>query len=301
MEIRLYSYELSELCRIFFRGRMRYLQGFFTTTTAFDLYGITWAFAAIFGTTLSDNLPIGKDYDYQIYLLIFAVVVIPLACVPIIDQCWVQLCFLVARTLMVLLMIATTAVGYSSSTPQFGEQVGPVKDVPLADFSSLMILIQLCIFSTAFQFAVPGMSGVSRNKRVMLEIFGSAVSYIFITNMVLGLLLAIYFGSEHIAESSNLNWLDYHGGTWDGTDSIQDGRAGWASFISNYIVLFAALDGLAVYPLIAVSLGDILLGAYYGEKAQEYRHDWKRRSLFRILASLPQIVGAMFVRDLGAM
>ena len=175
---------------------------------------------------MADNLPIGQDYDYQIYLLIFAIVVVPLACIPIIDQCWIQFCFLAARTIMVLLMICTVAVGYASDTPQFGNQVGPIKDVPLADFSNLMILIQVCVFSTAFQFAVPGMSGVSRNKQVMLEIFGSAVSYILITNMILGLLLAIFFGSQNIAESSNLNWLEYHGGTWDGTGSVQDGRAG---------------------------------------------------------------------------
>jgi hypothetical protein len=299
MEIRKHTYELSELCRIFLGRR---LQGFFTASTAFDLYGITWAFAVIFGTTMADNLPMtGRDSDYQMYLLIFAVVVIPLACVPIIDQCWIQLCFLVARTVMVLLMIVTTVIGYASNVPQFGEQVGPAKGVPLANFSSLMVLIQVCVFSTAFQFAVPGMSGVSRNKQVLLEIFGSATTYIFITNLLLGLLLAIFFGSTNISESSNLNWLDYHGGTWDGTGSLRSGRAVWAFLISNYIVLFAAIDGLAVYPLIAVSLGDILFGAVYGEKAHKYRDDWCRRSAFRLLASIPQMVGAMFVQDLGVM
>jgi hypothetical protein len=60
------------------------------------LCGITWAYAAIFGATMADNLPIGQDCDYQIYLLIFAIVVVPLACIPIIDQCWIQFCFLLA-------------------------------------------------------------------------------------------------------------------------------------------------------------------------------------------------------------
>lgn len=299
MEIRQRTYELSELARIFLG---KHVLGFFTATTAFDLYGIMWAFAAIFGTTLADNLPMtGKDSDYQLYLCIFSVIVIPLACVPVIDQCWIQLCFLVARTSMVIFMIATVAVGYASSMPQFGTQAGPVQDVPLANFQNLIIVIQVCIFSTAFQFAVPGISGVTRNKKVLLEIFGSAVSYIFVTNVILGLLLAIYFGSKEIAESSNLNWLDYHGGTWDGTGSVKSGRAGWASFISNFIVLFAAIDGLAVFPLIAVSLGDILVGAFYGKDAHEYRNEWKRRSAFRLLASIPQIVGALFVQDLGVM
>lgn len=299
MAIRKHTYQLSELCRIFLGDRARI---FFTFTTALDLNGITWAIAAIFGTTMADQLPMtGTDNGYYYYLLIFGAITIPLACVPIIDQCWVQMCFLAARTVMVLFMICTVAVGYASSVPQFGTQAGPAKDVPLADFSNLIVLIQICIFSTAFQFAVPGMAGASLNKKIMLEIFGSAVMYIFVTNLLVGLMLAIYFGKDGIAESSNLNWLDYHGGTWDGSGNVESERAGWANFIANYVVLFAAVDGVAVFPLIAVSLGDILLGAVYGEKAHVYHDDWKRRTAFRLLASIPQTVLAMFVSDLSAM
>lgn len=202
---------------------------------------------------------------------------------------------------MVLMMICTVAVGYVSSIPQFGIQAGPVKDVPLADFSNLMVLIQLCIFSSAFQFAVPGMAGASVDKKIMLKVFASAVSYICVTNLVVGLMLAIYFGKEGIDQSSNLNWLNYHGGTWDGTGNVESERAGWANFIANYVVLFAAIDGVAVFPLICVSLGDILLGAIYGEKAHEYSKDWKRRTAFRLLASIPQTVGAIFMNNLSAM
>jgi hypothetical protein len=80
-------------------------------------------------------------------------------------------------------------------------------------------------------------------------------------------------------------------------------RAWWASAISAYVVSFAALDGLAIYPLVAVSLGDILMGAFY-EDAIHYvkKRNWKKECVFfRILASLLQGVGALFVRDLGVM
>lgn len=299
MAIRKHTYQLSELCRIFLGEKSR---AFFTLTTGLDLYGITWAIAAIFGTTMADQLPIthtGNDYYY--YLIIFGAITIPLACVPIIDQCWVQLCFLAARTVMVILMICTVSVGYASDTPQFGTQVGAAQDVPLADFSSLIVLIQTCIFATAFQFAVPGMAGASFDKKIMLKVFGSAVSYIFATNMMVGLLLAIFFGRNGISESSNLNWLDYHGGTWDGSGSVGSERAGWANFIAKYVVLFAAMDGVAVFPLISVSLGDILLGFAFGEKVHEYHDNWKWRTAFRLLASIPPTVLAMLVRDLSAM
>jgi hypothetical protein len=252
---------------------------------------------------MADQLPMTEsgENDYYYYLLVFACITIPLACIPIIDQCWIQLCFLAARTVMVIFMICTVAVGYASSTPQFGTQVGPVQDVPLADFRNLIVLIQICIFSTAFQFSVPGVAGASLDKKIMVTVFRSAVSYIFVTNLIVSLMLAIYFGVEGINQSSNLNWLDYHGGTWDGSGDVEDGRAGWASFLAKYVVLFAAIDGVAVFPLIAVSLGDILLGAVYGEKAHRYCNEWKHRTAFRLLGSIPQTVLAMFARDLASM
>jgi hypothetical protein len=66
-------------------------------------------------------------------------------------------------------------------------------------------------------------------------------------------------------------------------------------------VLFAAIDGVAVYPLMAISLGDILMGAVYAEKFHEVKDDWRVRTFFRLLASIPQAIGALFVKDLGAM
>ena len=67
------------------------------------------------------------------------------------------------------------------------------------------------------------------------------------------------------------------------------------------MVPFAPLDGLAVYPLMCCSLGDILLAWAFGDKAPLAESDPKTRIFFRVLASLPQCVGALFVRDLGVL
>lgn len=91
--------------------------------------------------------------------------------------------------------------------------------------------------------------------------------------------------------SNNLNWLNYHGGSAEGT--------WWSKAISGYIVVFAAVDGVAVYPLIALALGDIIMGAVYGEKVHQAEQNWKVRCGFRLAASVPQGLCAMFVRDLG--
>jgi hypothetical protein len=289
------TFEMSELCRIFMGPWMR---TFFTLTTAGDLYGITWAMAAVFGSSLGHDLPIGTSNDYQIYIFIFLVIVVPISCMSISGQVRLQMLFLGGRTIMLGLMISTLAVAYGSTEPHFGEQAKPARDVPLADFSNIILVLQTCIFSTAFQFAVPGLTAETKDKPAMIPIIKVSVSYIYATNLIIGLLMAIYFGAD-TEKSSNLNWLNYHGGTWD--ESGDFSRSWWATGVSTYIVMFAALDGLAVYPLIAVSLGDILMGAYYEDAVHEAHKSWKRRVIFRLMASIPQGIGALFVQDLGAL
>jgi hypothetical protein len=63
------------------------------------------------------------------------------------------------------------------------------------------------------------------------------------------------------------------------------------------MVLFAAIDGVAVYSLIAISTG-ILASAVYGDRVHEVELDWRIRTA-SVSGSIPQAIGAMFVSDLG--
>ena len=287
------TYELSELCRIFLGSSLR---NFFTLTTAGDLYGITWTFAAVFGSSLAGQVPMGTNYDYEAYVLMFMALTVPLSCMRISLQVNFQLLFLLARTVMLSLMLGTLIAAYAVGESHFGNQSQPALETPPAIFSNIVTVLQLCVFSTAYQFSVPGLTAETGDKGAMVQIIAKSVSYIFVTNLALSLLMALYFGSSTEA-SSNLNWLNYHGGTWDGEGEFS--RAWWATGISYYIVLFAAFDGLAVYPLIAISLGDILLGALFEEKVHEVQENWRFRISFRLIASIPQAIGAVFVKDLG--
>ena len=271
-------------------------------TSCGDLYGLTWALAAVFGSALSDGIGLSGDHenDYMYYILIFMAITVPLSCMPISDQLVIQMLFLTCRLIMVLLMIVTTAVAYNSSKPHFGTQVGAEKNVPAVNFSNTVGTLVLCVFSTAFQFSVPNLTNETRSKQKMVPTIRSSVSFVFISNVILGLVLAIFFGLN-IQESSNLNWVDYTGGTWDGEGDLRKERAWWATLISQYIVLFAAIDGLTVYPLCAISLGEIILGTIYEERVHKMEDDWKIRTCFRLLASAPQAVGALFINDLGVM
>jgi hypothetical protein len=291
MKIRERKYELSLLTDIFL-GRVGSV--FFSITTLGDLYGITWALCSIFANAFANEFPLGDTQDggYKPYIAIFMVVAVPLACTSVTDQLGIQMVFMTARFVMVILMVGTVAGAYGADEPHFGSQTGPVNDVALAKPSNIASVTMTCIFATAFQFSAPTMAGESRSKTGLTQVFGIATAFSYGTNLLLGILLALFFGQDQPG-SSNLNWGNYHGGTGE------DDPAGWARAISGYIVLFAAIDGIAIYSLIAVSTGEILMGAVYGDRVHEVELDWRIRTAFRLLGSIPQAIGAMFVSDLG--
>jgi len=296
--------EMPELCRLFLGRRISL---FFLTTISLDLYGLTWSYAAIFASGLADRFPIKSDFrlDYAIYIVIFAGIVVPLSCMQLSDHIFIQLVFLAGRLVMFLLMISTVAAAWVSDVPHFDEYTGPgTGNVPLFYFPSLYLLVQISIFSTAYQFAVPGISDAVKIKDSMLKIVVFACGYVFATVLICSSVLSTFFGPETIETSSNLNWGSYHGGTGslvedeDG-EFTRTGVAAWAKFVGGYIVVFPALDSLAVFPLCTISLGEILLDAWNGEAASSTEVGWKKRTAFRLLGCCPQIVGAAFVSDLG--
>jgi hypothetical protein len=90
-----------------------------------------------------------------------------------------------------------------------------------------------------------------------------------------------------------LNWRGFGSG---GEDS--DG-SWWAQCISFYIILFPALDVVSAFPLNAITLGNNMFGAYFGSEVHEVEDNRCARVCFRLLASVPPIVGGIFIRELG--
>ena len=301
--------EMPELCRLFLGRRWLF---FFLITISLDLYGLTWSYASIFASGLADMLPIqfNGGTGYHIYIIIFAGITVPLSCIQLSDHISIQLTFLAGRAVMFLLMLGTVAAAWVSDTPHFDTYVGPAKEsggvaapAPLFYFPSLYLLVQVSIFSTAYQFAVPGIADAAENKKSILSTFAAACIYIFVTVLVCGLLLSLFFG-DSIKTSSNLNWDNYHGGTGyfvEGEDGTmkREGVANWAKAIAGYVVVFPAFDALAVFPLCTISLGEILLDASSSNEESQNLASWKKRLAFRLVGCVPQTVGAAFVSDLS--
>jgi hypothetical protein len=289
MKIRERKYELSLLTKLFL-GKAGCL--FFSVTTLASMYGIMWAFCSIFANSFADKFPLVdmQDGGYNLYIALFMVVTVPLSCTSIVDQQWSQITCVTARLVMVILMIGTVAGAYGADEPHFGSQVGPVNNIPLAKSSNIVQVTMTCIFASIMQYSVPTMAEGSRSKTVLTQVFGMAATLNCVSNLLLGIMLALFFGQDQ-PDSANLNWVNYHGGTGEADP------AAWATLISGYIVLSAAIHFVLQYPLLVLPTGGILMGAVYGDHVHKVEQDWRIRTAFRLLASIPPALGALFLSD----
>lgn len=162
---------------------------------------------------------------------------------------------------------------------------------------------QICLFSTAFQYSVPVIAEVLANKPNLRRVYGGSTGFICGSVLILSIVLASYFGNDIMEKSSNVNWSVYHGGTgsFDEESGEFVGVAWWASLLSKFIVLYPAIDGISNFVLCAVAIGEITTGAWYGDLVHSLKPSWKRRIFFRLVGSIPPLVGAVFVSDLSVM
>jgi hypothetical protein len=289
LKIRERKYELSLLTKIFLGKSGSF---FFSLTTLVSLYGVMWAYCTVFANSFADRFPLGNTHDdgYKLYIAMFMVVIVPLSCTSIADQQWIQLSFVIARIVMVVLMAGTMVAAYGADEPHFGSQVGPVNDVSLAKPSSIVQVTMTCVFASVSQFSVPTMADEVRSKTGLTQVFGVASALSYVSNLLLGILFALFFGQDQ-PNSSNLNWVNYHGGTGEADP------AAWATAISGFIVLSAAISVVPVYSLIALPVSGILMGAVYGDRVHEIETDWRIRTAFRLLSSMPPAFGALVLSD----
>jgi hypothetical protein len=256
------------------------------------MYGFMWAYCTVLANSFADKFPLAgaQDDGYKAYIGIFMFFVVPLVCTSITDQQWIQMAFVTARIVMVILMVGTVAGAYGADEPHFGPQVGPVNDVSLAKPSNIVQVIMTCIFTSCIQFSVPTMADESRSKTELSQLFRVASTVSYVSNLLLGILLALFFGYDQ-PDSANLNWVNYHGGTGEADP------AAWATAISGFIVLSAAISVVPIYSLAAIPTGGIIMAAVYGDRVHEVEQDWRLRTAFRLLASIPPAFGALFLSD----
>mmetsp|Transcript_20916 Transcript_20916/g.37782 ORF Transcript_20916/g.37782 Transcript_20916/m.37782 type:complete len:544 (-) Transcript_20916:182-1813(-) len=306
------KFDLTELCQLFF-GRWG-LQ-VYGIAVVLDIYGFLWAYSSVFAAAMANTFPLmGPGVDcYPIYIVIFAIFVVPMSFLELSEQAMIQVflsgCRIAMMLLMVLTPIAATAFGSSDniedsihSIPHFGEQMEPV-GAAWVNFSNIHEMVPVIVFAVLFHQAIPGLADEMKDKSQVGTIFGYTIVLCAVCYSLIGIVVGWYFGSETY-ESSNLNWEAYHAGT----GQLVEGENGekvwinvvwWARAISIFVQGFPAIDVISAFPLYAYVLGNSLMGIVYADNIEEVQRDRRITTFFRAAAAVPPIVGALFVRNLG--
>lgn len=296
------KFEITELCDIFIGTAGK---RFYAGIISVYMYGTLWVFGTVFGNSLSTHfqeyLPLSLvPYSYHIFLALFASIVVPISCMELTEQVIVQVTLSICRVFMILVMLSTILYADYTDTQPFIEFPDPIKHASLdrMDWSKLYIILPIAAYANVFHHSIPALAQPVQNKKDLLVVFLSTIMFCLVAYSCIGAIISTFFG-DFMKTSSNLHWISYTGSS----DSMPGQTASaiplYAKFISTYVVCFPGLDVSSAFPLCAITLGNNLMSAYYGQSVHEHESNRHTKVMFRLLASLPPIVAASLLSDLG--
>jgi len=304
------------------------------------------AYAQVFESSLQSLLPSVKPQSTAWLSVLFGILVVPLSCMDLDEQFFVQAICAFVRFLSIGLMVMGSVVGILfdfKDSQQFSEGIAhnfstlhgdtgalpsppyfapPIKDMMsyTSDMNGFAIMFSTAVFSQLFQHSVPGLIRPLSDKKKVKTIFGSAIFTTFSMYLILGSAAAAYFGSQ-TKQSINLNFANFKYGLNEETSSPI--LLILCKISSSIILFFPALDTISVFPLIASTLGSNLFASKVGAVDlilkfmipespccgnNEIKLSKKRRGeratkiaiiFWRLVASIPPIIGSIWVKDLS--
>jgi len=297
------KFEYTELVHMFLGKLAERIYIFSVSLTQFLTL---WGFTAVFSSAVAVQFPIIHDYvaDYNLYVLVYAAVVIPLSCLNLNEQVLFQLILSAFRFVLIFVMIYTVlrATHDADDVTYFVSQKEPegTEHVRLQGFYSMFSIL---VYAALFHNGIPVLSEPVANKKKLGGMFRTTLVLCSVLFWTLGYFIASFFG-HNVEQSTNLNWKDYVGGTGRPKDDNNwnagwEDTALWADALSLFVVAFPALNVVSSFPLNAIVLGNNLMAAVQGEDVHEHETNVKCRVIFRLLSSVPPIIGSTFVRELG--
>uniref|UniRef100_A0A7S3GH40 Amino acid transporter transmembrane domain-containing protein n=2 Tax=Palpitomonas bilix TaxID=652834 RepID=A0A7S3GH40_9EUKA len=218
------------------------------------------------------------QYIYVFFLACFALVVVPVSCLELTEQKWMQVVLCALRFVAIALMIATAAYSMATgNTEIFGNQYKPNAPFHESEFSSIGLIISTACFSQIVHHSIPGISNPIKNKKVLPSVFTPVYITTFSIYASLGIVMSIFFkaGLQNVA---TLNWLDYQ-----------------VVPLRYIIILFPVFDVTSAFPLNALTAANNL---FYALPTRHHKKRWKK-VMFRLAIAIPPIIGAAFVRSLS--
>jgi amino acid permease len=255
----------------------------------------------VFANALTKVYPIfpAEDHfaNYFTYIAVFAAIVVPLTLMGIHEQVKLQVILFLCRVLVVVVMVGTSLHAYTQAGNQPLDEALPV---PMFDLSGISVVLPIATYAFLFTPQIPVIAEPVRDKRQLLSIFRTTVYACVVGYTSVAVFVSLLFGS-HIFSSCNLHWATYTAGGYLASAGLF-GKILIKS-VSYYCLAFPALDVVSAFPLMAIGLGNNLAATctcFSDEDTMSESEMSRRVMIFRLLATLPPIVGACFMSNLGA-
>ena len=262
-----------------------------------------WAFTSVFANALTLVYPIVSEEDhftnYLIYAAVFALIVVPLTLIGIHEQVALQVFLFLCRVLVVVIMVSTSIYAFIQEGDQPLEGAEPTL---LFNLSGLSVILPIAAYAFLFTPQIPVIAEPVLDKRQLNSIFNGTVLACFIGYTSVAIFVSLLFGSD-IYSSCNLHWADYTASGYSISPSASLFGKLLVKSISYYCLAFPAIDVVSAFPLMAIGLGNNLAatcGCCGDEEGLDEDQMSRRVTVFRLLATLPPLIGACFMSNLGA-
>jgi len=235
-------------------------------------------------------------------LLVFGVFVVIVSLMDVSEQAGLQRVMTGYRGVAFLLMIISVvwALFYPNPfDPKASEGFLHVSNLNVVKWAGFGTMFSFTAVSFNVQYNLPDViqpvRASDKKKIAKVVALGMLVATLFY--LFLGWVSALLFGPKTLALVT-LNWEHYSGvtGGWGGGPTTW-----WATLIKLAIIFFPVMNVLSSYPLVAVTLGDNLLyllpDSFISAKGSSVSPNLRKS--FRLLASVPPVLAAAMVYNLG--
>lgn len=262
------------------------------------VYGLLWTFATVFGKSMTEAFPIftlSDEDSYLIYVGVFALFVVPLSFIELREQVSVQVAMAFCRLIVVLIFVFTPLfVAYNAGRPagcSFNGQTDFEKP-KLWDSSGFHLMIPVVNFAILFHHGIPSVAREADDKFNLHHNFSYTQLFCAASFLFVGFVDSWFF-EKAVHQTVNLNWVTF------GCMTKWSDVVAWIS--AFFVLMFPCVDVVSAFPLHSIVLSSSLKSAFYGRpKLLDRKKQIIINNLFKFFASVPPLIGALFVRNPGA-
>ncbi|KAJ3445002.1 acid transporter [Anaeramoeba flamelloides] len=298
------KFEISDLSGLFLGKHGNWI---WTICITLVIFGMLWSYSAVWGTTWSALFPIKSitqgdncemdvkfsvncNKNYLVMVLIFYAIVVPISCLDLVEQKWLQVTMFCGRIMAVSILIISILVNiFSHNDYNHEHHSEPFISKPrYFNFSGISYIFSSSIFAQIVHYSTTIIAEPVKKKRKLKKLFRSTFQTTYVLYNLIAIVSSLYYGPTTKSIIS-LNFRDYTGGQKNPTVFI---------YIIRYIVtLFPIIDILSVYPINSLTLATGLQSMF---SASSLRHKNKpstrKKIIYRIITSSIPILLSLIVK-----